>query len=110
MTPASVRRIGRRPAVGGRTGPPPARTSAACRTPVDRRMAWRVLSVAPDSPAQQAGLQPADVLVKFGEDEIRRFDDLSQALQKHKPGDVVAVVVRRGTDEVSLTVTLGEPR
>jgi S1-C subfamily serine protease len=69
-----------------------------------------VLSVAPDSPAQQAGLQPADVLVKFGEDEIRRFDDLSQALQKHKPGDVVTVVVRRGTDEVSLTVTLGEPR
>ncbi len=69
-----------------------------------------LLSVAPDSPAEQAGLQPADVLVRFGEDEIRRSDDLSQALQKHKPGDAVAVVVRRGKDEMTLTVTLGEPR
>ncbi|MHB8953381.1 MAG: M28 family peptidase [Pirellulaceae bacterium] len=69
-----------------------------------------LLSVAANSPAERGGLQPADILVQFGEDTIGRAEDLSQSLQKHKPGDRVAIVVRRGVDRVTLSVTLGEPR
>ncbi len=67
-------------------------------------------SVVPESPAAQAGLQAADILVKLGEIDIRSYADLNRALRSHRPGDEVAVQVRRGGDTVTRTVTLGEPR
>ena len=69
-----------------------------------------LLRVAPGSPAEQGGLRPADVLVRFGSTEIRSFGDLDQALRGHRPGEAVAVVVRRQSGEVPLTVVLGDPR
>jgi hypothetical protein len=69
-----------------------------------------LLGVAPESPAAQAGLQPADVLVTLGDADIHSFADLDRALRSHKPGETVAVRARRGSEEVSVTVTLGEPR
>ncbi|MCM8750603.1 trypsin-like peptidase domain-containing protein [Thermomicrobiaceae bacterium CFH 74404] len=74
--------------------------------PVDRGVL--VVSVAPGSPAEQAGLTPGDIIVRFGGQEVTRVSDLEQALRQHQPGDQVEIVINREGSERSLTVTLGE--
>jgi S1-C subfamily serine protease len=69
-----------------------------------------VLSVVADGPAAQAGLREGDVVVKVGDRNIRSLEDLNQALQQYKPGDSVAIGIRRGSEQLSLTAVLGEPR
>jgi aminopeptidase YwaD len=67
----------------------------------------RFSGVSPGSPAEKAGLRGGDVLVKFGEKEIRNIYDYTYALGERKPGDLVALVVKREGKEVPLEVTLG---
>ncbi|MBW7934305.1 MAG: M20/M25/M40 family metallo-hydrolase [Gemmatimonadaceae bacterium] len=64
--------------------------------------------VRPGSPAEQGGLKAGDIIIKFGGKEITNIYDYTDALGAHKPGDVVEVVVKRGTTEVTLKVTLGQ--
>ena len=63
-----------------------------------------------DSPADKAGLKAGDVIVKFGESKIGSLEDFDSALRKYKAGDKVPVAVKRGSDEVTLEVTLAAPR
>ena len=67
----------------------------------------RFSGVSPGSPAEKAGLRGGDVLVKFGEKEIRNIYDYTYALGERKPGDLVALVVKREGKDVPLEVTLG---
>lgn len=62
--------------------------------------------VRPDSPAAKGGLKQGDILIKFGEKSIKSVEDYTLALQDHKPGDTVQVVVKRGNETVTLTLTL----
>ncbi len=49
------------------------------------------------SPASKAGVKKGDVIVKFGEYEVRNLQDMTIALREHAPGDeVVVVYVRDG--------------
>jgi len=66
-----------------------------------------VTDVTQGSAAENAGLRPGDVIVKFGDDAIESSDDLSAAVRKHQPGDKVEVQWQRGSDKMSATVTLG---
>jgi S1-C subfamily serine protease len=66
----------------------------------------RFSGVTPGSPAEKAGVQAGDVLVRFGDKEIRNIYDYTYALGAHKPGETVTVVVKRGGKDVSLDVTL----
>ncbi|RMG12506.1 MAG: PDZ domain-containing protein [Planctomycetota bacterium] len=76
-----------------------------------------VLGVVPGSGAARAGLRPTvrrgrqvilgDVIVAVDGQPIRRLDDLLNALEKHRPGERVPVVVDRGGERVALEVTLG---
>jgi len=59
-----------------------------------------------DSPAGKAGLKAGDLLVEFGGDPIKNLYDFTDALAAKKPGDVVAVVVKRGTQSIKVNVTL----
>ena len=68
----------------------------------------RLMGVRPDSPADKGGLKTGDVIVEFGGVPVKDLYSYSAALYSHKPGDVVKVVVMRGTDRVELTVTLGK--
>ena len=67
----------------------------------------RLTGVRPGSPADSGGLKAGDVIVEFGGVAVSDLQTYSDALYSHKPGDVVAVVVMRGSERVRLTVRLG---
>ena len=71
---------------------------------------YALQGVAPGSPADKGGLQGGDVIVKFGGASIGGLDDFDLALRKFTAGQEVQVVVRRGEEEVTLSVTLAKPR
>jgi membrane-associated protease RseP (regulator of RpoE activity) len=59
-----------------------------------------------DSPAGKAGLKAGDLLVEFAGEPIKNLFDFTDALAAKKPGDVVAVTVKRGTQSIKVNVTL----
>ncbi|MHC4859211.1 MAG: M20/M25/M40 family metallo-hydrolase [Planctomycetota bacterium] len=66
-----------------------------------------ILSVVPGSPAAKAGLVNGDRIVRFGGEEIKDWGALRQALGKRKAKEKVEIVVLRGEEEKTLTITLG---
>jgi putative serine protease PepD len=66
-----------------------------------------VQTVANGGPADDAGLRAGDVVTKIGITTIKGSNDLVAAIATHKPGDKVAVTVRRGAQTKTLTITLG---
>lgn len=70
----------------------------------------RLSGVAPQSPAAKAGLQAGDRIVQFGALKVENIDDYDQALRKCEPGELVDVVILRGTQRMTLKVILGKPR
>jgi putative serine protease PepD len=58
-------------------------------------------------PADKAGLREGDRVVEIGGQPVRDADDLSAVVNDHKPGEKVQVVVERGGERRTLTVTLG---
>ncbi len=71
---------------------------------------YAISGVTKDSPAAKGGLQGGDLIVRIGESAITGLEDFDSALRKHKGGETVKVVVIRAGAEVSLDVTLGQPR
>ncbi len=73
--------------------------------------AWGVLvtAVAPNSPAEKAGIQEEDIITALNGKEVRDFNELISYLFKStQPGDTVQVtVLRRGTTQ-DLSLTLGK--
>ena len=67
--------------------------------------------VFPDNPAEGAGLEEGDVIVRLGEFPVRSAEDLTEALSRQDPGDTVEVVVvnQQGTRTVELTLTQRPP-
>jgi len=66
----------------------------------------RLAGVSSGSPAAQAGLREGDVIVRLDDREIQNIEDLTDALQAHKSGDQVNVVILRGGAPVTLKATL----
>ena len=62
--------------------------------------------VVPGSAAEKAGVKPGDVLIQLGESKIAVIEDFENALRKHKPGDKVKLVVKRGDKTVEMEATL----
>ena len=100
----------------------PTFTKVAMAAPADRREVRVSLGVVPDyaedivglkitgtragSAAEQAGLKGGDIIIKFGESDVKNIYDFTYLLGKYKPGDVVKIVVKRGTEEVTVSATL----
>ncbi|MCX7623052.1 MAG: trypsin-like peptidase domain-containing protein [Thermomicrobium sp.] len=66
-----------------------------------------VIDVEVGGPADQAGIRPGDIIVRFDDRDIASGDDLKAALAAHQPGDTVTIVVNRSGREESVRVTLG---
>jgi hypothetical protein len=77
-------------------------------TPLD--FGVRFTGVREDSPAEHAGVLSGDVLVSFGGKEIGDLYAFTYALQEHRPGDEVEIVVLREGERVTLTAVLGQRR
>jgi S1-C subfamily serine protease len=60
------------------------------------------------SPADDAGLEPNDVIIQIGEVAIEDSGDLSTALLEYRAGDEVEITVIREGEEETVTLTLGE--
>lgn len=61
------------------------------------------------SPAEKGGLKEGDIIIEFAANPIKNVTALTLALQKHKPGETVDIVVLRNkTERVTLKVTLGK--
>ncbi len=66
-----------------------------------------VAEVAPQGPAEQAGVRPGDVLLRVAGTKTASPADVRKALQAHQAGDKVPLEVRRGDKSVTLTAKLG---
>jgi serine protease Do len=66
----------------------------------------RISRVLPDSPAAKAGLKVDDLLFSIAGRSVHDVDAVLEALGQHKPGDVVAIRVKRGGEELRLQATL----
>jgi putative serine protease PepD len=63
--------------------------------------------ISPGGPAAKAGLRDGDVIVKLGSTTIDSATTLILELRRHRIGEQVQVVVKRGGREITKTVTLG---
>lgn len=64
--------------------------------------------VYPDSPAEKAGIQPGDVITRFGGQRVFSFDQLPQLVQMRRPGEDVEVELLREGQTRRLEIRVGE--
>jgi S1-C subfamily serine protease len=67
----------------------------------------KISNVAKNSPAEKGGLKEGDVVIRFGDKDITDFPSLKQAVFDHNPGDKVVTKLKRGEEQIEVTVTLG---
>ncbi|SIT26213.1 DegQ family serine endoprotease [Achromobacter sp. MFA1 R4] len=67
-----------------------------------------VSSVEAEGPAEQAGVQPGDVILKFNKEPIKRWSDLPRIVGETKPGTRADMEVWRKGKSLTLSVKVGE--
>ena len=67
----------------------------------------RLSGVRAGSPAEQAGMEKGDVLIRLDGEEIADLYVFTDALRSHAPGDTVEIVVLREGEEVALVAVIG---
>ena len=67
-----------------------------------------VVEVTPNSGAANGGIKQGDVIVEIDGQSVERDDQVLRAVRGHHPGDKVNVVVMRGDNRQTLSVTLGD--
>jgi hypothetical protein len=74
-------------------------------TPVERGV--KLSGVTAGSPADKAGVKAGDIVLAFGEHTVADLQGMTDALNAFKPGDTTTVLVLRGSERLTLNVTLG---
>ena len=65
-----------------------------------------VVDVAPESAAAMAGIEVGDIILAFGEDEIRSVGRLQRVVADAPADESIEIRVLRGTDELTLSASL----
>jgi serine protease Do len=68
-----------------------------------------VAEVVPDGAAARAGIQRGDVILEVNQDGVKNPEQVTAAVSKAKPGDVVLLRVKRGTAASFIPVKIPEP-
>lgn len=63
--------------------------------------------VQPGSPAERAGLERGDIIVRIGEREVRSVEDVFAAVREHRIGERIVIRIVRGTTERDIEAVLG---
>ncbi len=74
----------------------------------DDPLGCKITSVGKDLPAEKAGMEVGDIIITFDGQPVKGFDSLKALVQKHKPGDRVAVEFRRGEETLKKMIELAE--
>jgi serine protease Do len=64
--------------------------------------------VMPDSPAEEAGIEPGDIIIAMNNRTIKNSAQLRSAVASTAPGTEVEFTILRGDDTLHITVELGE--
>jgi len=99
--------------IGLTTSVPPSETAEAMALADNVRVHGRFVDqVEANGPAAEAGLQPGDVLLQLGDNDLYSADDVADFLAVSSPGDRIPVAFKRSGDVQArqTTVTLGELR
>jgi len=75
---------------------------------LDKREGLIVLSLAPQGPAEQAGLLVGDILIELAGRPLHDVDDLHAALGGDRIGERLRVGLVRGGERIESAITLGE--
>ena len=67
-----------------------------------------VRSVQNFSPAEKAGLQAGDIIIKADDTDIKTMDELNEIKNKHQIGDTMTLKINRNGEEKDITLTLAE--
>ena len=67
-----------------------------------------IQEVSPDSAAENAGLEPGDVIINVDDKEIENVNDLRNAIGLKRSGERVKVVIIRNNREMTKNAKLGE--
>ncbi|MBR1566959.1 MAG: trypsin-like peptidase domain-containing protein [Oscillospiraceae bacterium] len=67
-------------------------------------------SVDSGSSAENAGIQPGDIITAIDGDSIRSYDDLRASVKRHTAGETVDVALYRADENHTVTVTFDEER
>ncbi|HWF55908.1 MAG TPA: trypsin-like peptidase domain-containing protein [Solirubrobacteraceae bacterium] len=92
----------RRAYIGIAAGPRPLPPSARAR--LGRTACVEITVVAPDSPAERAGLHPEDLIVSLGGVAVERVDDIQRRLTEDTIGTAVPTEVIRGDRTLELSL------
>lgn len=66
-----------------------------------------ILKATANSPAAAAGLKAGDVITSVDNVAVKSPADVTSAVQKHKPGDVISLGIKRGSETLTIQVTAG---
>jgi S1-C subfamily serine protease len=98
----------RRAYLGVVGGPRP--LPARARRELDQDSGVEVIEVAPDSPAQSAGLRAEDLIVELGGERVRGVDDIQRLMVGEKIGSDLDVLVLRSGEQLRLRLVPRELR
>ena len=68
----------------------------------------RINAPEPGTPAHKCGLKEGDILLKIGKIEPLQFEEVIRYIFELRPGSVIAVQVRRGSEIVEVRMRLEE--
>ena len=78
--------------------------AAQYELPMDRGVF--IANIAPDSPAEKAGIRQRDIVLEFDDRKVDRIEELQRMLTERNPGDRVELTVLRGQRTGRLEVVL----
>jgi len=67
-----------------------------------------IVQISADSPAQEAGLKPGDIIMQVEDHPVNGIEDLRRTLWKHKTGETIQVKIKRKHQQLQGTLRLFE--